>query len=557
LYYVRGKDYADKVRGLYGGAPKDWKECPNEVKEYLLPEDYITCIAEDATGTIWLGTRRRGFMAIDPKTGRRGTGDKASMGMADNYVSSILPQPDGKPLIGLYIGGVIKPKDELRLNKKDISKQGKKDKSVAKKDFPKLPSTIKPPTIEELKSRQAKLDKLNKILPYTYAAYLSEDWKTQGDWVGRYGRKQSCMCGASAPFDHHIQPSSEFEGIGFIGPNKTSDDTIRRWVHWLKTDNHKTLYSPLDGYRRQAEWDDHGEAYPMTNDGPDLWVLIDTRLNEEGVVCTSLVDVVKYERALSDGKSYPRETIYKLTMYFFNKDGHTGHNRLRDYIIEIYPSSYEWQGIKKRDEFGQYAEKVTRETLPLEKVRIRDFWGGVHTSFAIKGPGQYLVKIRRNYSFNTILSSVFGDRLGQWVCYEEELPPSLMFDAIPAPPEFPEHIENELSRECIKVWNQLKKRTGWQGFVEKQRKYQIAVYQGASFASNNSANETSDNIVLQSIAWQLNMWDTNQRKIWNDSVQEAWKRFGKENPEYIKQQEELLKSRENGTWKDPWENWDK
>ncbi|MDR3108438.1 MAG: hypothetical protein LBU65_01950, partial [Planctomycetaceae bacterium] len=82
LYYVRGKDYADKVRGLYGGAPKDWKECSNEVKEYLLPEDYITCVAEDATGTIWLGTRRRGFMAIDPKTGRRGTGDRESMGMA-------------------------------------------------------------------------------------------------------------------------------------------------------------------------------------------------------------------------------------------------------------------------------------------------------------------------------------------------------------------------------------------------------------------------------------------------------------------------------------------
>ncbi|MDR3108739.1 MAG: hypothetical protein LBU65_03500, partial [Planctomycetaceae bacterium] len=89
-----------------GGAPKDWKECPNEVKDYLLPEDYITCVAEDATGTIWLSTRRRGFMAIDPKTGRRGTGDRESMGMADNYVSSILPMPDGKPLIGLYIGGV-------------------------------------------------------------------------------------------------------------------------------------------------------------------------------------------------------------------------------------------------------------------------------------------------------------------------------------------------------------------------------------------------------------------------------------------------------------------
>jgi hypothetical protein len=30
LEYWRGKDYAGKVRGLYGGAPKDWKEVPKE-----------------------------------------------------------------------------------------------------------------------------------------------------------------------------------------------------------------------------------------------------------------------------------------------------------------------------------------------------------------------------------------------------------------------------------------------------------------------------------------------------------------------------------------------
>jgi hypothetical protein len=59
----------------------------------------------------------------------------------------------------------------------------KKDKSVAKKDFPKLPSTIKPPTIEELKSMQAKLERLNKPLPKVYAEYYGEDWKTQGDWA--------------------------------------------------------------------------------------------------------------------------------------------------------------------------------------------------------------------------------------------------------------------------------------------------------------------------------------------------------------------------------------
>ncbi len=122
LQHVRGKDYADKVRGLYNppfdvtkylestspattGGASDAKRTKSHESD-LLPEDYVTCLAEDENGTIWIGTRQRGFMAIDPETGRRGTGDRASMGMADNYVSSILPMADGMPLIALYIGGV-------------------------------------------------------------------------------------------------------------------------------------------------------------------------------------------------------------------------------------------------------------------------------------------------------------------------------------------------------------------------------------------------------------------------------------------------------------------
>ncbi|MDR1484392.1 MAG: hypothetical protein LBT09_06175, partial [Planctomycetaceae bacterium] len=91
----------------------------------------------------------------------------------------------------------------------------------------------------------------------------------------------------------------------FIGPNATSDDTIRRWVHWIKTDNPKVLWDPFSGYRRQAEWDDHGEAYPLTKDGPDVWYLLEIK---------------------HDG-------IFQHGLYFFNKDGHDGANRIRDYIL--------------------------------------------------------------------------------------------------------------------------------------------------------------------------------------------------------------------------------
>ncbi len=249
--------------------------------EQLLPEDYVTCLSEDENGTIWIGTRRKGFMAIDPVTGRRGTGDRASMGMADNYVSAILPMPDAMPLIGLYIGGVIKPQMELSLKAKNKPKEGRPIYSVARSHFAPLPSAIKPPTVAEIKSMQAKLEKLNKPLPKVYAAYYGEDWKTQGDWVGRYGRRYAVMCGAAAPFDQHFASADNRISVHpFIGLHKTKDDSLRRWVHWLKTDNPKVMYSPLNGYRRQAEWDDHAEAYPMTHNGPDLWYLLE--IKDEG-----------------------------------------------------------------------------------------------------------------------------------------------------------------------------------------------------------------------------------------------------------------------------------
>ncbi|MDR2644248.1 MAG: hypothetical protein LBC74_15820, partial [Planctomycetaceae bacterium] len=37
----------------------------------LLPEDYLTCLAEDDQGVIWIGTRQNGFFIADSKTGVR------------------------------------------------------------------------------------------------------------------------------------------------------------------------------------------------------------------------------------------------------------------------------------------------------------------------------------------------------------------------------------------------------------------------------------------------------------------------------------------------------
>jgi hypothetical protein len=444
-------------------------------------------------------------MAIDPKTGQRGTGDRESLGLTDNYVSSILPMSDGSPLIGLYIGGVVKPKMPLKLNRKDISKQGIKGNSIAQRNYPKLPSPIKPPTREELKAIQIKLEKLNKPLPKVYAGYYGEDWKTQGDWIGRTFRDWAILCAVTAPFDHPIYFTTEYYSVHeFIGPHHPDEsDAIRRWIHWIKTDNPKTLYDPWYGYRRQAEWDDHGEAYSWSMDGPDLWYLL--RIREPGT--------------------------YRIGMYFFNKDGHHGHNRMRDYMIEIYPAPKEWKlqewpqyKFRHWPRYSELAELQVRKTPPLAKSRMHDFWGGVHKQFVVTGGRYYFVKIDRNYSFNTILSSVSVDRLyGKPTWHEtSQLGIQCLCEMPYEPPPLPESYETGLGRQVGLLWKTLDDKYAVTGGMEQQRKGRIAAYQTATFFSDR---EDSLQQLADSLKWRLNQWDEKQRQEWRNFMKKAHEEF--------------------------------
>ncbi|MDR0609466.1 MAG: hypothetical protein LBG58_05105, partial [Planctomycetaceae bacterium] len=327
--------------------------------------------------------------------------------------------------------------------------------SVAQQHFPKLPSPIKPPTINELKTMQEKLEKLNKPLPKVYADYYGEDWKTKGDWVGRYGKQYAVMCAANAPFDHNFQYNEDFYMVrSFIGPFHDDGDTIRRWVHWIKTDNPRTLYTPLSGYRRQAEWDDHGEAYPFSKDGPDLWYILDIK----------------------------NPGIYKVDMYFFNKDGHSGHNRLRDYMIEIYlfPSKERWTNGLDWQLFAEVSERQVLKSLPLAKSRMHDFWGGVHKQFILKGQEYYAVKIRRNYSFNTILSLVGIDRIIGEETLHDRLGLSPWMEKVRCePPKIPENYTAKNSKLACDLWLKIDTIADCPEYPGLQRKLKMIALQTA------------------------------------------------------------------------------
>jgi hypothetical protein len=286
----------------------------------------------------------------------------------------------------------------------------------------------------------------------------------------------------------------------FIGPNATADDTIRRWLHWMKTDNPRSLWEPINGYRRQAEWDDHGEAYPMSKDGPDLWYWLE--ISQDG--------------------------MYSPRMYFFNKDGHSGNNRFRDYIIEIYSTKERFEG-KPFDvwkKYSQLAEHTVRFQKPLIKSRIRNFWGGVYKEFLLP-KGMYYVKIRRNYSFNTIMSAVILKKVqGEMDFYEKNyipyisqfLPPGSPYLNLPAP--FPDYCESKIGRLIIDTWEKLDNTLDRKDGITRQRKMQLDLYRKSIVLANENEQMTQ---IYKSIKWRLNQWDTEQRKEWLDTMKAAAK----------------------------------
>ena len=228
-------------------------------------------------------------------------------------------------------------------------------------------------------------------------AYLGEDWTTQGDWVGRYGRQYAVLCAAGSPMSHYMG----LPGLHFVeprlGPNAPEDDDVRNWLHWASTDDPRSLWDPYVGTRRQAEWDDHGEAFPMTLDGPDLWIHV--RL--------------------------PAGT-HRVSLYFVNKDGRTVLNRLRDYVVEV--RTYDEDVAKANDQ------------APLAKCRVNDFWGGVYKRFILNGLSEHYLRVARNGSFNTTCSAVLVDKLAgpetPWHRLALPLRGGLRYDPPPLPADW-------------------------------------------------------------------------------------------------------------------------
>ncbi|HUZ06478.1 MAG TPA: hypothetical protein VMV89_03225, partial [Candidatus Paceibacterota bacterium] len=393
--FLRGGDFPDKMRGLAGGPPKGWSAGP--LPKYLLPEDYITCLAEDDVGVVWADFREHGLLAVCGYSYQvLDTQSAQETGGAD-YGRAILPMPDFRPWLASYGMGLLRTTEARRLLHIAIYKG---DGPAAATDAP-FPSPARAPDLAELNSLLKQVEAV-PVSRLTNGAVvpLEDDWRTEGQWQGRYGRFWIVLCANwSQPFPGHSVQMDDVWGAGWdvmydarIGFNHDPGDSLRYWIHWLATDDNRCLeMSPTyldsrvmkglttrEADRRESEWDDHGEAYPMDKDGPHLYCSL----------------------------SIPAGLFY-LSLYEIDPNGHTTVTRFRDYVISVRPHP----GIRSFYDIAGFDQQPE-----LAHARAQDFYNGVYKRFLVRGPAKLTIQVNRNHSFNTILPGVMLDLV-------DELPP--------------------------------------------------------------------------------------------------------------------------------------
>ncbi|MGC9261085.1 MAG: hypothetical protein ACP5I8_13550 [Phycisphaerae bacterium] len=294
---------------------------------------------------------------------------------------------------------------------------------------------------------------------------------------------------------------------------------MREWEYRADTNNPKSLYIPQLGYRRQTNWDDHGETYPTTFQGPDLWIRV--HLKKAG--------------------------IYRLSLYLFNKDGHYLYNRQRDWLVEVYPLPQAYCRAMTRpilsamvfpknpaaQQWGNWAMAAT----PLAETRAVNIWNPVYTRFALAGPGQYMVRIVRGSSLNTEISGIFIDKADMALRFNDQsrLPSGLALNeqrsATPGAgknqamlclwgvnyraPEMPiSYTQSGKLVDAVSTWDLAKHAFGNLGLAARWP-VRLLAYRAAAYHKAPAA-------LLARWRWKLDIWAQPDREVFDTNMDKAF-----------------------------------
>ena len=391
--FVHGRDFSLEIGGM-AKPPRNFRRPSAAEEARMPPDDYVTCLAAmpgSAVQNLWLGCRRNGFAdlhvntglmtpetlwktppatrpagpgAAGPKRAAPAIGAPAELDVGTNFISALLALPDGSVIVGRY-GGMLTRYEPRGYAKSlgDVLATGSNGnaRSVGER-FPAPAATWTP---AEFARALTHLTRLRQSLPRkrTPAFFLGDDWTTKGDWIEHYGLTYTDLFGTNGQF-HDVR---DFQVQVYTGPHVGARGAVYGYTMWLHTNKPNCLFDPQTGTRRYSEVNDGGWRLPWYWQGPNLWIAV----------------------------KFPKGN-YVADWYLYNKDGHSGGNRRRDFVMNVRPPAANRQ--------------VAMREKPLDTTRIVHFWGGVYKRFLVRGPGRYWFHIRRNHGECVTVSGLMIDR---------------------------------------------------------------------------------------------------------------------------------------------------
>jgi hypothetical protein len=427
-----------------------------------LSDDYVSALAYDRNGYLYVGHRQGGLEVIDDSDGTQLFHTRL-----DEYgtcIRSLTVLTSNAVLVGNYGDGA----SAIRWT--DV-KALPEFKPAQNTRITTLPVPAEAPSARQLAKMASDLKYATNVSTMAAGYFLGEEWQTQGNWMGRYGREYSILCGADdANKDFILGDQSKYSVTGQIGIALNGSTSPSHWLQWEQSSDPRVLFDPEVHTRRESEWDDQGEQDDRLIEGPDIWLTVKVPGGD-----------------------------HRLSLYFMNKDGHTRSTRFRDFIVQLIPAQV---GVDFRATYD------SPTLLPaVAETRVENFWPGVYERFEVSGPGTFYVKIDRNYSLNTIIQGVFIDPLGGKAT--AAAPPWMPgFDLTQASVVKDRHLTS-LSAKAMQVWSTLDSLYGESFSAEVQRVDRIQLLR-ACVASKAPESDLTD--------WRLELG------LWNDT---DWNRFSK------------------------------
>ena len=463
--YVRGSNYILKDKYMY---PPPLKSRPPP-PQTLMSSDYVTALGVEPDGTIWIGHRTTGVDILTPAAGASAVAAPGVFtplkALNGHFISAIAVVPHRGTLVGTYGSGVYWFKSSpgpLSTVIHDATGHYR-PRAALPKPAP-LPKPASAPTATQL-VRMMQTMKAGFGAPPT-AAVLGCDWSTQGDWLGHYGVNFARLCCGTTEFSDAQEQFFGGKGRCEIVreespyPQFFNQGDWACYLAWPNSTLRSTLYFPDARMRVEGEWNDAGGRYPRLTDGPDMW--LDVRIPSG---------------------------IYALSFYYHNKDGQRGMNKIRDYVAMVYPGA-------KNPTYALQHEK------PLAVARIYQFFGGEYCRFLLKGPGDYQVRLKRNYGFWMPVQGMFLDRLSRrhpGTDYDH-------LDGLPVHNYRPPNIVPTAKIKASAAWRlwRLTRQSGAWGPADLKirRQVRIAAYRYA-------VAHHFPKLLLRRWRWELHLWNHN------------------------------------------------